>query len=63
MSEWATSAPAFKFSPSFLDFEKEMKKLCEELAKMILTAPVWQDNWPIITPPSDPDSNIGLPRL
>ena len=63
MSKWAISAPAFKETVYYVDFEMEMKKLCEELAGMIRQAPTWQEGWPVVTPSSTPSSNFALPRL
>lgn len=63
MSDWAISSPAFKESKYYIEFEMEMKKLCQELAGMIRQAPAWEDNWPVVTPSSTPTSSFALPRL
>ncbi len=63
LSEWAISSPAFKETKLYVDFELEMKNLCKELANMILAAPPWQENWPVVTPQPALTITAELPRL
>jgi TIR domain len=63
LSKWANTSPAFKQSLAHVEFENSVKKVCEELAKIISSAPGWQDNWPVKTPNSPPDAPFGQPRI
>lgn len=43
-------APVFKQAPDYLKFIKEMQNIADELSNMILSAPEWQPNWPVVMP-------------
>jgi hypothetical protein len=63
LSEYAYTSEGFKRTVEYLDFEKEVKELCRELANMILGAPDWRDNWPIRMPKSSPKAPYKSPRV
>jgi hypothetical protein len=63
LSRWAITSPAFKYTPIHVEFENRVKKLCSELAKMILNAPDWRDDWPITLPQPPVDTPFATPRL
>jgi len=50
LSDWTITSPGFKSTALHVDFERQVKSLCPVLAKMILSAPNWQTDWPIKTP-------------
>jgi len=50
LSDWTITSPGFASTALHVDFEQQVKKLCPVLAKMILSAPKWQTDWPIRTP-------------
>ena len=47
---YAGSATAFRSTQAFLDFTQEVQRLCQELALMILSAPEFRDDWPVVLP-------------
>ncbi len=64
LSDWTITSPGFESTALHVEFEQQVKKLCPVLAKMILSAPTWQADWPIRTPrrPS-PKMQFTQPRL
>ena len=66
MRDWATSAPAFRNSDKFLDFEKCVKGLVANLSAMdgpILKPAQYQD-WPVVEPAGDsPAAAIPQPKM
>jgi TIR domain-containing protein len=64
LSDWTITSPGFKSTALHVDFEQQVKILCPVLAKMILSAPKWQADWPVRTPrrPS-PKTPFTKPRL
>jgi hypothetical protein len=62
LRKWNMPHPSFKASQDYLDFDREMQALCEELSEMILQAPAWED-WPVVTPPPVANFKVDLPRL
>ena len=50
LSNWSYTAPQFKTSDPYLEFEKEIKKICEELSDCIQSPPNLVTNWPISEP-------------
>ncbi|MEM9272731.1 MAG: toll/interleukin-1 receptor domain-containing protein [Cyanobacteria bacterium P01_F01_bin.143] len=67
LSKWRSPSPVFAESIHFLDLEKQVQSITEELWEMINNVPQWQEDWPIITPEaySNEDDNIQvkIPRL
>jgi TIR domain len=63
-SEWALTAPAFRNSPLYLDFQADVKAFTALIAERLGQAPPWQSDWPIETPDvNGGPSNPTLPRL
>jgi hypothetical protein len=64
LSDWAFTSPGFESTKLHVEFEQQVKKLCPDFAKMILSAPKWQADWPIRIPrrPS-PKMQFTQPRL
>ncbi|MGH9836562.1 MAG: toll/interleukin-1 receptor domain-containing protein [Blastocatellia bacterium] len=52
LKKWNLPHLPFRNSLEFLDFDKEVQAVANELAAMIQKAPAWND-WPIITPNVD----------
>lgn len=50
LSDYGFEASAFADSPKYLEFSSKVEEICDDLWKLIQTAPAWQDNWPLITP-------------
>jgi hypothetical protein len=63
LQKWNIPDTAFARSRKILGFHEEMKKVAEELADLILQAPAWQDDWPIVTPAVLPVTTVHVPRL
>ncbi len=63
LQEWNFPDLAFARSRKFIGFYRQMKKLAEELAGVIQQAPPWQDDWPVIMPPTAPPITPNVPRL
>lgn len=62
--EWNTPHLCFRDTPNYLNFEREMKDLCEFLAKQIALAPDWDSDWPVETPSAGQSgTTMKLPRL
>lgn len=62
---WSYPVPAFRETPSYLDFYDAMKQLAEVLATRILEAPPWRSDFPIINVEELPQApqQVTLPRL
>ena len=70
LSNWGNPWPAFKYSPEFSLFSSEVEQICDDLWSYIQKAPLWRDDWPIITPdelartlPPVPNTPLSLPRF
>jgi TIR domain len=61
--QWNTPYLAFQKTEPFLEFDRAMQSLVQELAGLLQKVPPWQENWPILTPSVDPNVTFGLPRL
>jgi len=62
LQRWNHPYPSFKTTEGFLDLDREVQSVAEELAEMIQTAPDWND-WPIVTPSVDSNVTVKLPRF
>ena len=67
LRNWNISSPAFVNTIGYVEFEKEMQSVVQEIWEMVKTAPDWREDWPIVTPDVDPTADntvpINLPRL
>ncbi len=63
LRKWNTPHPVFRETREFVEFDREMQQLCEELARMILRAPAWKNNWPIASPRIPRKVPVKLPRF
>ncbi len=57
------SAPGFRLTQPYVDFEREMQIVVSEIAALLPRAPDWQADWPVVTPPAAPRAHAPLPRL
>ena len=62
LRQWNTPHPVFRDTADYVQFDKQVQLLVNELAAMIHRAPAWQD-WPVITPEAKPQVTVKLPRL
>jgi hypothetical protein len=64
LSKWNTPHPVFRDTADYVEFDKQVQLLVNELAVMIRRAPEWQD-WPVVTPdaPGADERVVKLPRL
>jgi TIR domain len=63
MSAWCVSAPGFAASETFVPFELAVAEFAQQVVDRLDDAPVWRDDWPLLTPSGAPPAAIGLPRL
>jgi len=54
LRQFAATYPAFKNSSMYGSFQKAIREVCEDLSKMILEAPPWDKNWPVVIPEEEP---------
>ena len=70
LSNWGNPWPAFRGTSEFSLFSNEVERICDDLWSYIPKAPVWQEDWPIVTPnelprilPPVPETPLALPRF
>jgi hypothetical protein len=63
LTEWNYPRPQFCQATTYLDFEREMQRIAEELALLLPRAPAYRDDWPVVLPAAYPMSTPTLPRL
>lgn len=64
ISEFAFTYAAFKDSSIYGRFQNAIKEVCRDLNKMILEAPPWDKNWPVVIPEEEPTrKRVELPKL
>jgi hypothetical protein len=64
MEKWNSPHPSFRDTKEYNDFDKEVQKLCKELALLIKRAPAWQNNFPLLMPkPSSKKLVVKLPKF
>ncbi len=63
LCKWNYPYPVFKNSLEYLEFDKAVQKICEELSRWISGAPTWNENWPIVTPKTLEKVKGKAPRL
>lgn len=61
--KWNYPEPVFRDTTMYIDFVKEIQLVCEELDKIIKSAPPWNENWPVISPNINEENILKLPRL
>jgi hypothetical protein len=62
LRKWNIPHPVFRETTDYVEFDRQVQLLVNELAGMIRRAPEWRD-WPIITPVVDERVDVKLPRL
>ena len=64
LSKWNTPYPVFRDTADYVEFDRQVQMLVNELAGMIRRAPEWED-WPVVTPdaPGADERVVKLPRL
>lgn len=50
LSKFARTDSAFKDSSEYASFQTAIKGVCKDLSKMILKAPTWDKDWPVVIP-------------
>lgn len=61
---WNYPDPPFAQTKKIIRFHDEMKKLAEELAGLVLQAPPWREDFPVVTPAvAPPATTLHVPRL
>jgi hypothetical protein len=63
MSKWNCPWTVFKKNAQYVNLDRQVQKLSQELAKMIQSAPVWQEDWPVVLPQLSSSVTFTLPRL
>ena len=63
MRRWNYPFPAFRDTPSYLDFYRAVHTFAGTLAARIVAAPAWHNNWPVIRPDPLPPVRAELPTL
>lgn len=63
MSKWNCPWTVFKKNAQYVNLDRQVQKLSQELAKMIQSAPVWQEDWPVVLPQLSSSVAFTLPRL
>jgi hypothetical protein len=53
----------FERDPRYIQFDEQMKRLCQELIPMIKAAPKWSASWPIVHKKARPITNAPFPRI
>jgi len=63
LCRWNTPHSIFSDTPGYVEFDRQVQLLVQELARMVQRAPDWQD-WPVVVPENSPDQGVvRLPRL
>jgi len=63
VEKYASTARAFWDSPRVIELEDEIKKFACAVAKMVASAPPFEEDWPIIEMAAPSAGKIGLERL
>ncbi|BAS57367.1 hypothetical protein NIES2135_32750 [Leptolyngbya boryana NIES-2135] len=63
LKKWNSSYPSFIETRGIVELEREVQVICAEIAVMLETAPLWQNDFPVVTPNVDSTINVQLPRL
>ncbi|MFF7447474.1 MULTISPECIES: TIR domain-containing protein [unclassified Streptomyces] len=63
LSKYAHDREQFRDTPLYMDFQKEMRTVAEEIAAILDRAPEWQAGWPVDRPPALERPQSRLPRL
>jgi len=63
LSKWNCPWMVFKKNVQYVNLDKQVQKLCQDLANMIQSAPVWQSDWPVVMPKISSSFTFTLPRL
>ncbi|WP_255632681.1 toll/interleukin-1 receptor domain-containing protein [Amycolatopsis sp. TNS106] len=62
--DWNKPHPQYQNTPEYLDFDRELALMVEDLVEVIEQAPPWSPEWPVETPPPpDPPRPSKLPRF
>lgn len=60
---WRHPHVQFNQSLAYLDFDKKIQEIAEELSSWINTAPQYRDDWPVVLPSVCQGRQIQLPRF
>jgi len=61
--KWRHPHVQFNQSLAYLDFDKKIQEIAEELSTWINTAPQYRDDWPVVLPSVSQGKQIQLPRF
>lgn len=63
LSNFAYTHQNFRNSPKYESFQDAIRKVCDDLGEMILGAPTWQGNWPVVIPEQPLRTIVRIPRI
>jgi hypothetical protein len=63
LSKWNFPRLQFNQAASFLEFEREMQQLAEDISSMLERTPPYRDDWPTRTPAPYPPAASAFPGL
>jgi TIR domain len=63
LKPWAISSLAFAETKEFVELEREVKQIAEELSAMLQHCPEWQEDFPIVEPQPNVNVKVKQPRL
>ena len=62
LSRWTYSAPSFAHTVEYVEFERAVRALAEEISEKLPNAPAWNAAWPAETPEPPPEPIVPVPR-
>lgn len=63
LSRFSLPSPEFARTAEFVEFQRRMQNVARAIAKLLATAPPWQDGWPVRLPDSPAAPAFALPSL
>ncbi|MFK0248395.1 toll/interleukin-1 receptor domain-containing protein [Amycolatopsis azurea] len=61
--DWNKPYPQYQNTVEYLDFDRQMTRMVEELVAVIEQVPPWSSEWPVETPSPEPYRPSKLPRF
>jgi hypothetical protein len=63
VAPYTSTVPTFWTSPRAIELEDVLKRFAGQVARMIQTAPQFEEDWPIVEAPGHTRARVGLSRL
>lgn len=63
LSLWNIPYEHYRNTDRYIEFTEKMQFVAQDLAKFVVLAPPWQNDWPVVEPPVYPESAQMLTRL